>query len=53
MKISELIVLLEQCKEECGDIRVAKYNHNMFTVMDVNKTELYWDEDDQPYLEIN
>lgn len=53
MKISELIALLEQRKEECGDIRVAKYNHNMFTVMDVNKTELYWDEDDQPYLEIN
>lgn len=53
MKISELIALLEQCKEECGDIRVAKYNHNMFAVMDVNKTELYWDADDQPYLEIN
>ena len=53
MKISELIALLEQRKEEYGDIRVAKYNHNMFTIVPVGGADVYWDEDDQPYLEID
>lgn len=52
MKISELIALLEQRKEEYGDIRVAKYDHKMFSVIPVEGTDVYWDEDDQPYVEI-
>ena len=53
MKISELIALLEQRKEEYGDIRVAKYNHSMYRIASVEEAEVYWDEDVQPYLEIN
>lgn len=53
MKLSELIDLLEQRKEEYGDIRVAKYDHKVFMVLSVEGTEVYWDEDDQPYVEIN
>ena len=52
MKISELIALLEQRKEECGDISVAKYNYNTLTVTPVNGVNVYWDEDDQPYVKI-
>ena len=52
MKISELITLLEQRKEEYGDIRVAKYNYNTLTVIPVKGVNVYWDDDDQPYVKI-
>ena len=52
MKISELISLLEQRKEEQGDIRVAKYNYNTLTVTPVKGVNVYWDEYDLPYVKI-
>lgn len=53
MKISELITLLEQCKEEYGDIRVASYVTEDATVEEFTEVARYWDAEDNAYLEIS
>ena len=52
MKISELIVLLEKNKEEYGDIRVGTYISDYDRVKEFTEVVRYWDEDNQPYVEI-
>ena len=53
MNISELVAILEQRKETYGDIRVATYDNKFHTVVELSDVVAYWDENDEPYLDIS
>lgn len=54
MKISELIVLLEQRKEQYGDIRVATYLDGYDRVKEFTEVAVFWDDEEESnsYLEL-
>lgn len=50
MKISELIALLEQCKEEFGDLEVKLYDPHWLEANEITSADFV--ENDDRYIEI-